>query len=88
MCTLKFHRVTFKVNFERMARRLETFPVLTLLILLSNKISCVVQISFFGGVILNEAVNWVLKHILREPRPCAGDCEHTIDILYPHYILT
>uniref|UniRef100_A0AAQ4P2U2 Dolichyldiphosphatase n=1 Tax=Gasterosteus aculeatus aculeatus TaxID=481459 RepID=A0AAQ4P2U2_GASAC len=29
-------------------------------------------ISFFGGVILNEAVNWVLKHILREPRPCAG----------------
>uniref|UniRef100_A0A3Q3ISC7 Dolichyldiphosphatase n=1 Tax=Monopterus albus TaxID=43700 RepID=A0A3Q3ISC7_MONAL len=29
-------------------------------------------ISFFGGVILNEGVNWVLKHILREPRPCAG----------------
>ncbi|KAM8828087.1 dolichyldiphosphatase 1 isoform 1-T1 [Spinachia spinachia] len=29
-------------------------------------------ISFFGGVILNEAVNWVLKHLLREPRPCAG----------------
>ncbi|XP_029371928.1 dolichyldiphosphatase 1 isoform X2 [Echeneis naucrates] len=29
-------------------------------------------ISFFGGLILNEGVNWVLKHILREPRPCAG----------------
>lgn len=31
------------------------------------------QISFFGGIILNEGVNWVLKHILREPRPCAGE---------------
>ncbi|XP_070780886.1 dolichyldiphosphatase 1 isoform X2 [Enoplosus armatus] len=29
-------------------------------------------ISFFGGLILNEGVNWLLKHILREPRPCAG----------------
>ncbi|PWA26888.1 hypothetical protein CCH79_00001073 [Gambusia affinis] len=29
-------------------------------------------ISFFAGVLLNEGVNWVLKHILREPRPCAG----------------
>ncbi|KAF3849390.1 hypothetical protein F7725_015887 [Dissostichus mawsoni] len=29
-------------------------------------------ISFFGGLILNEGVNWVLKHIFREPRPCAG----------------
>ncbi|XP_049594323.1 dolichyldiphosphatase 1 [Syngnathus scovelli] len=29
-------------------------------------------ISFFGGLTLNEAVNWMLKHILREPRPCAG----------------
>lgn len=32
-----------------------------------------VQISFFGGLILNEGVNWLLKHILREPRPCAGE---------------
>lgn len=31
------------------------------------------QISFFGGIILNEGVNWLLKHILREPRPCAGE---------------
>lgn len=31
------------------------------------------QISFFGGLILNEGVNWLLKHILREPRPCAGE---------------
>uniref|UniRef100_A0A3B4ZDY2 Dolichyldiphosphatase n=1 Tax=Stegastes partitus TaxID=144197 RepID=A0A3B4ZDY2_9TELE len=29
-------------------------------------------ISFFGGLILNEGVNWLLKNILREPRPCAG----------------
>ncbi|CAF97127.1 unnamed protein product, partial [Tetraodon nigroviridis] len=29
------------------------------------------QISFFAGLILNEVVNWVFKHILREPRPCA-----------------
>lgn len=31
------------------------------------------KISFFGGLILNEGVNWLLKHILREPRPCAGE---------------
>ncbi|KAG7477267.1 dolichyldiphosphatase 1 [Megalops cyprinoides] len=29
-------------------------------------------ISFFGGLILNEGLNWLLKHILREPRPCEG----------------
>ncbi|XP_006640716.1 dolichyldiphosphatase 1 [Lepisosteus oculatus] len=29
-------------------------------------------ISFFGGLVLNEGVNWVLKHIFREPRPCEG----------------
>uniref|UniRef100_A0A3P8U269 Dolichyldiphosphatase n=1 Tax=Amphiprion percula TaxID=161767 RepID=A0A3P8U269_AMPPE len=29
-------------------------------------------ISFFGGLLLNEIVNWLLKNILREPRPCAG----------------
>nr|XP_061800000.1 dolichyldiphosphatase 1 isoform X2 [Nerophis lumbriciformis] len=29
-------------------------------------------ISFFGGLTLNEGINWMLKHILREPRPCAG----------------
>ncbi|XP_062269086.1 dolichyldiphosphatase 1 [Platichthys flesus] len=29
-------------------------------------------ISFFGGLVLNDGVNWLLKHILREPRPCAG----------------
>lgn len=30
------------------------------------------QISFFGGLIMNEGLNWLLKHILREPRPCGG----------------
>ncbi|XP_017263020.1 dolichyldiphosphatase 1 [Kryptolebias marmoratus] len=29
-------------------------------------------ISFFGGLLLNEGVNWLLKQIFREPRPCAG----------------
>uniref|UniRef100_A0A674EQ06 Dolichyldiphosphatase n=1 Tax=Salmo trutta TaxID=8032 RepID=A0A674EQ06_SALTR len=29
-------------------------------------------ISSFGGLVLNEGVNWLLKHILREPRPCEG----------------
>ncbi|XP_055009327.1 mitoguardin 2 isoform X1 [Boleophthalmus pectinirostris] len=29
-------------------------------------------ISFFTGILLNEGVNWLLKHIFREPRPCAG----------------
>ncbi|KAK1155936.1 dolichyldiphosphatase 1-like [Acipenser oxyrinchus oxyrinchus] len=27
-------------------------------------------ISFFGGLVLNEGVNWLLKNIFREPRPC------------------
>uniref|UniRef100_A0A3Q3GJW7 Dolichyldiphosphatase 1 n=1 Tax=Labrus bergylta TaxID=56723 RepID=A0A3Q3GJW7_9LABR len=29
-------------------------------------------ISFFGGLILNEGVNWLLKNILREPGPHAA----------------
>ncbi|KTG37561.1 hypothetical protein cypCar_00011137 [Cyprinus carpio] len=29
-------------------------------------------ISFFGGLIMNEGLNWLLKHILQEPRPCGG----------------
>ncbi|MGH0141999.1 UNVERIFIED_CONTAM: hypothetical protein FKN15_043241, partial [Acipenser sinensis] len=29
-------------------------------------------ISFFGGLVLNEGVNWLLKNIFREPRPCRG----------------
>lgn len=28
-------------------------------------------ISFLGGLILNEFVNWLLKNIIQEPRPCA-----------------
>lgn len=30
------------------------------------------QISFFGGLVMNEGINWLLKHILQEPRPCGG----------------
>lgn len=29
-------------------------------------------ISFFVGTLLNEVINWVLKHIIREFRPCRG----------------
>ncbi|XP_028827207.1 dolichyldiphosphatase 1 [Denticeps clupeoides] len=29
-------------------------------------------ISFFGGLLMNEALNWLLKHILQEPRPSQG----------------
>ncbi|XP_077986426.1 dolichyldiphosphatase 1-like [Glandiceps talaboti] len=29
-------------------------------------------ITFFCGLLANEAVNWVLKHIIRQPRPCKG----------------
>ncbi|XP_048368701.1 dolichyldiphosphatase 1 [Sphaerodactylus townsendi] len=28
-------------------------------------------ISFLGGLLLNEGVNWLIKNIIREPRPCA-----------------
>uniref|UniRef100_A0A7M4E7A7 Dolichyldiphosphatase n=1 Tax=Crocodylus porosus TaxID=8502 RepID=A0A7M4E7A7_CROPO len=27
-------------------------------------------ISFLGGLALNEGVNWLIKNIIREPRPC------------------
>ncbi|XP_077161521.1 dolichyldiphosphatase 1 [Paroedura picta] len=28
-------------------------------------------ISFLGGLLLNEGVNWLIKNLIREPRPCA-----------------
>lgn len=30
------------------------------------------QISFLGGLALNEGVNWLIKHVVQEPRPCGG----------------
>ncbi|KAM8996090.1 dolichyldiphosphatase 1 isoform 1-T1 [Ara ararauna] len=27
-------------------------------------------ISFLGGLAFNEGVNWLIKHVIREPRPC------------------
>ncbi|NXT79540.1 DOPP1 Dolichyldiphosphatase, partial [Zapornia atra] len=27
-------------------------------------------ISFLGGLACNEGVNWLIKHVIREPRPC------------------
>ncbi|XP_029468265.1 dolichyldiphosphatase 1 [Rhinatrema bivittatum] len=29
-------------------------------------------ISFFGGLLLNEGVNWLIKNLVQEPRPCEG----------------
>uniref|UniRef100_A0A673TQW7 Dolichyldiphosphatase n=1 Tax=Suricata suricatta TaxID=37032 RepID=A0A673TQW7_SURSU len=29
-------------------------------------------ISFLGGLVLNEGVNWLIKHVIQEPRPCGG----------------
>ncbi|KAF4789145.1 Dolichyldiphosphatase 1 [Turdus rufiventris] len=28
------------------------------------------QISFLGGLVFNEGVNWLIKNVIREPRPC------------------
>lgn len=30
------------------------------------------QISFLGGLAVNEGVNWLIKHVIQEPRPCGG----------------
>ncbi|XP_077624490.1 dolichyldiphosphatase 1 isoform X1 [Crocuta crocuta] len=32
-------------------------------------------ISFLGGLALNEGVNWLIKHVIQEPRPCGGPHE-------------
>lgn len=29
-------------------------------------------ISFLGGLALNQGVNWLIKHVIQEPRPCGG----------------
>ncbi|XP_017703860.1 PREDICTED: dolichyldiphosphatase 1 isoform X4 [Rhinopithecus bieti] len=29
-------------------------------------------ISFLGGLALNEGVNWLIKNVIQEPRPCGG----------------
>ncbi|XP_013382252.1 dolichyldiphosphatase 1 [Lingula anatina] len=34
-------------------------------------------ICYFAGLILNESVNWVTKHIIKEPRPRARSVLHT-----------
>ncbi|XP_039516998.1 dolichyldiphosphatase 1 [Rhinichthys klamathensis goyatoka] len=40
-------------------------------------------ISFFGGLIMNEGLNWLLKHIIREPRPCGGHSAVTTEYGMP-----
>uniref|UniRef100_A0A672RVB4 Dolichyldiphosphatase n=1 Tax=Sinocyclocheilus grahami TaxID=75366 RepID=A0A672RVB4_SINGR len=40
-------------------------------------------ISFFGGLIMNEGLNWLLKHILQEPRPCGGHTSVTTEYGMP-----
>ncbi|XP_070532410.1 dolichyldiphosphatase 1-like [Ptychodera flava] len=37
-------------------------------------------ITFFGGLVLSELVNWVLKNIIRQPRPCRGH-----DVVFSEY---
>ncbi|XP_068925516.1 dolichyldiphosphatase 1 isoform X2 [Petaurus breviceps papuanus] len=38
-------------------------------------------ISFLGGLALNEGVNWLIKNIIREPRPC-GDTHSVVNTKY------
>uniref|UniRef100_A0A4X2L4W9 Dolichyldiphosphatase n=1 Tax=Vombatus ursinus TaxID=29139 RepID=A0A4X2L4W9_VOMUR len=38
-------------------------------------------ISFLGGLALNEGVNWLIKNIIREPRPC-GDTHSMVNTKY------
>ncbi|XP_067279875.1 dolichyldiphosphatase 1 [Pseudorasbora parva] len=40
-------------------------------------------ISFFGGLIMNEGLNWMLKHIVQEPRPCGGHSSVTTEYGMP-----
>uniref|UniRef100_A0A8C2FTI4 Dolichyldiphosphatase n=1 Tax=Cyprinus carpio TaxID=7962 RepID=A0A8C2FTI4_CYPCA len=44
-------------------------------------------ISFFGGLIMNEGLNWLLKHILQEPRPCGGHSSVTTEYGMPSNFL-
>uniref|UniRef100_A0A672RW44 Dolichyldiphosphatase n=1 Tax=Sinocyclocheilus grahami TaxID=75366 RepID=A0A672RW44_SINGR len=56
------------------------------LVLITLFIPCVrslSQISFFGGLIMNEGLNWLLKHILQEPRPCGGHTSVTTEYGMP-----
>ncbi|KFM62755.1 Dolichyldiphosphatase 1, partial [Stegodyphus mimosarum] len=40
----------------------------------------VAKITFLCGTALNEAINWILKHLIKELRPCRGR-----EILYSEY---
>ncbi|XP_056587994.1 dolichyldiphosphatase 1 [Triplophysa dalaica] len=40
-------------------------------------------ISFFGGLVMNEGLNWLLKHIVQEPRPCGGHSSLTTEYGMP-----
>lgn len=40
------------------------------------------QISFLGGLALNEGVNWLIKHVIQEPRPCGGKTETQVPGLH------
>lgn len=34
------------------------------------------QIFYLAGVVLNEGINLVIKHIIKEPRPASGSCKY------------
>jgi len=39
--------------------------------------------AYFAGILLNEALNWLVKHWIREPRPCAGKRLHWVEFGMP-----
>ncbi|XP_010585878.1 dolichyldiphosphatase 1 isoform X2 [Loxodonta africana] len=62
------------IIFKRELHTVSLPPATTLYLLPRNKEeeTAASQISFLGGLGLNEGVNWLIKHVFQEPRPCGG----------------
>jgi len=39
--------------------------------------------AYFSGILFSEAFNWLVKHWIREPRPCAGKRLHWVEFGWP-----
>jgi hypothetical protein len=39
------------------------------------------QILYLVGVVLNEGINFVIKHLIKEPRPATGNPSHLTQLL-------
>jgi len=40
-----------------------------------QSVECVVvKMSYFAGLLLNEGMNWILKHLIKELRPLHSQC--------------